>query len=166
MVISSKRRVSGVTLVELMVALAVLAILATVGYPLYTQQLLKGQRTDARSGLQMIAMAQEREFGAWGQYSELVGSINTDGQVDISFDDNLPVADANSSFNGDMNDIAREYGGFYNFRVAATATTFTVTATPVRGQVDDTDCASLTIDQTGARTAVDSGGNDQTDLCW
>jgi type IV pilus assembly protein PilE len=166
MLMSSKRRVFGITLIELMVVLAVMALIATIGYPLYTQQVLKSRRGDARAGVMEIALAQEREFAAWGQYSELAGPITTDGQVDISFDDNLPLANVNSNINDDLNRIAREYGTFYTFAVTTTNTTFSVTATPVLGQAEDSSCFGFTRDQTGAKTAQDKGGVDQTNLCW
>jgi type IV pilus assembly protein PilE len=166
MIIFNKRRMRGVTLIELMVTLAILAIIVTIGYPLYTQQLLKGQRGDASAGLKLIALAQEREFAVWGQYSELAVAINTDGEADIVFDDNLPLADVNSNFSADLNNVAREFGDVYRFTVDATASTFLLTATPVGTQADDLDCASYTLDQTGLERAVDDGGTDQTDLCW
>lgn len=166
MMLSSKRRVCGFTLVELMVVLAVLAIIATIGFPMYTQQVLKGRRGDARAGVMELAMAQEREFAAWGTYSELAGAINTDGQADITFNDNLPLADANSNMTDDMNRIGREYGEQYTFAVTATNNTFTITATPVLGQVQDADCASFVLNQAGVKSATDSGGADNTNLCW
>jgi type IV pilus assembly protein PilE len=162
MVISNKRRVCGFTLVELMVVVAVLAILATIGYPMYTAQVLKMRRADARAGVLELAMVQEREFAAWGQYSELIGGINTDGQPvdDITFNDNLPLADANSTFRDDVTRIAAEYGTNYSFNINATDSTFTITATPIMGQLDDTDCASFSVDQAGIKDATD------LDLCW
>ncbi len=156
----SKRRVGGFSLVELMVVVAVLAIIATIGYPMYTQQVLKGRRVDARAGLTEIAMALEREFAAWGQYSELPASINTDGTVDITFNDGAPAADANSRLVADLNRIAREYGTFYTFDITATASAYTVTATPIGIQAEDAGCAGFGVDQTGTKTATD------LDLCW
>lgn len=162
MLMSSKRKAVGLTLVELMVVLAVLAIIATIGWPAYTAQILKMRRADARAGVMELAMAQEREFAAWGQYSELIGSINTDGQAtdDITFNDNLPLANANSNFNDDLTRIAREFGEHYTYAITATNTTFSITATPILGQAADTSCASLAIDQAGIKTATD------VNLCW
>lgn len=145
----------GVTLVELMVVIAVLAIIATIGYPMYTQQVLKGRRGDARAGVMEIAMAQEREFAAWGGYSE--PSIAITG---ITSNDAAPAPDANSNFHDDLTRIAREYSDNYSFNITADNTTFTITATPTGGQTQDTACATFGIDQTGVKTATD------VNLCW
>lgn len=168
MLMSSKRKAAGLTLIELMTVLAVLAIIATIGWSAYTAQILKIRRVEARGGVMEIAMAQEKEFAAWGQYSELIGPINTDGQAtdDITFNDNLPLANANSNFRDELTRIAREYGEFYTFNITALNATYTVTATPILGQLQDVECASFSTNQIHVKTAVDSGGNDTTNLCW
>ena len=56
------RRAGGFTLIELLITIAVLVILVGVGYPMYTTQLLKAHRVDARSGVMKLALAQERYF--------------------------------------------------------------------------------------------------------
>ena len=52
--------------------------------------------------------------------------------------------------------------------VAGTATTYTVQATAVAGQnqFQDTACRSFTVTQAGVRSALDSGGADNTAECW
>ena len=47
-------RQRGLTLVELMVVVAVMAIVASVAYPLYTAQVQKSRRADAKVALQEI----------------------------------------------------------------------------------------------------------------
>ena len=155
------RRVFGVTLIELMVVIAILAILGLIGYPLYTQQLLKGRRGDARAGIMEIAMAQEREYAAWGGYSEPAVAI-----AGIAANDGAPAPDPNSNFHNDLRRISTEYAGDYSFTITADNGTFSITAAPTGGQTDDTSCFSFTVDQTGAKSAADNGGADQTNLCW
>jgi type IV pilus assembly protein PilE len=48
----------------------------------------------------------------------------------------------------------------------AVAAAFTATATPAGTQTKDTQCQSFSIDSTGKQSAVDSGGNDTTTICW
>ncbi len=153
----ARRRISGITLVELMVTMAILAILVTIGYPMYTAQVQKARRADARAGVMEIAMAQEREFAAWGGYSEPTGAI-----TGISANDNDPAPDANSVFNSDLARIGQQYGTYYVFNVDVNkeGTTFTITATPTANQASDTKCATFTLDQSGTKSATD------TDLCW
>ncbi|MET0117755.1 MAG: type IV pilin protein, partial [Sedimenticola sp.] len=50
----------GLTLVEVMIVIAVIAVLTGVGYPLYTDYIIKSRRADARIALEQIAHAQER----------------------------------------------------------------------------------------------------------
>ena len=150
-----RRTARGVTLVELMVTLAVLAILITVGYPMYVTQAQKSRRVDARAGLMEMAQVQEREYSAWGGYSEpsvLVASLNAN--------DGAPVPDVNSVFNSEMARIAGEYGDFYSFTIDATDNTYTITALPINNQVDDTVCATYSVDQIGVKSATD------VNLCW
>ena len=156
-----RKRAAGVTLVELMVTLAVLAILVSVGYPMYSAQVLKAHRADARAGVMALAMAEEREFAAWGGYTESPAAI-----TGVSFADGSPVPDANSTFNNDVTRIGQEYGQYYAFAVNATDSTFTITANYTGSQTDDTACASFTVDQTGVKLAKNSGNSDNTDLCW
>ena len=44
-------RQRGLTLVELMVVVAVMAIIATIAYPIYTNQVQKSRRADAKVAL-------------------------------------------------------------------------------------------------------------------
>lgn len=150
-----RRGASGVTLVELMVTLAVLAILVSVGYPMYTAQVLKSRRADARAGVMALAQAEEREFAAWGGYTESNAVI-----ANIAFADNSPVPAATSTFNDDVTRVANEYGQFYTFTITADNSTYTISAAPTGTQGADTSCASFSINQTGVKSATD------TDLCW
>lgn len=161
MVRSTKKSSFGLTLIELMVTIAVLAIIAAIGYPMYTAQVQKGRRVDARAGVMELAMAQEMERGRWGGYSEPDTAI-----TGITSDDALPAPDANSTFNDDLRRIGEQYGEFYSFRITADNGTFTITATPVSPQNADTTCAVYTINQAGQKTAKDDGNADKTDLCW
>jgi type IV pilus assembly protein PilE len=154
MVKSTKGCSLGLTLIELMVTIAVLALITAIGYPMYTAQVQKGRRVDARSGVMELAMAQERERGAWGGYSEPAVSI-----PGITSDNNDPPPDANSVFNDDLTRIGEQYGEFYSFKITAEHDTFEIEATPVSPQDADTDCLSIAIDQAGRKTATDP-------VCW
>jgi Tfp pilus assembly protein PilE len=46
------------------------------------------------------------------------------------------------------------------------APSFTVTATPLGTQVNDTPCASFSIDSTGKQYASTAAGADNTAYCW
>lgn len=153
----------GFTLVELMITLAILAIIMTIGYPLYQTQMEKARRTDARSGLSKLAMAQERYFGMFGRYATKVDQLNfgpdekQDGAHDIFF---YRAALADIDYNGDGNP------DHYTIGMVATDTTFQFTATATGSQTDDEDCRSFTINQLGVKGARDSNDIDRTQRCW
>jgi type IV pilus assembly protein PilE len=151
----TRRTALGLTLVELMVTLAVLAILVTIGYPMYVTQVQKSRRVDARAGVMEMVAAQEREFAAWGGYSEPSIVINN-----VTANDGAPAPDAASVFNSEIARISGEYSDYYNFTINATDTTFTITAATRGNQAGDTGCASFSVDQTGTKNATD------VNLCW
>ena len=53
---------TGFTLIELMIVVAVIGILSAVAYPIYTDQVRKGKRAEARAGLANLLQQQERYF--------------------------------------------------------------------------------------------------------
>lgn len=124
------QRQAGLTLIELMVTVAVLAILATVAYPLYTAQVQKARRADGRVAVTMMAAAQERVFTRDGRYTTTLG--------DLGFGSGTSEQ------------------GFYTLAVVATTTTFDITATATGNQVAD-DCDTMTIDETGTKGGTGTG---------
>lgn len=160
-----KRTAKGFTLVELMITLAILAIIMTIGYPLYQTQLEKARRTDARSGLTKLAMAQERYYGMFGSYADKKDKLNfgpdgkEDGANDI-YSYKEAVSDLDYDGNGEPDYYTIEIGD------DGDPTTFTITATATGSQTADEDCRLFTINQLGVKEAEDSGGNDRTERCW
>lgn len=53
-------RSRGFTLIELMIVVAIVAILASIAYPAYTDSVLKGKRAQARTALLDLMQQQER----------------------------------------------------------------------------------------------------------
>ncbi len=149
------KKTAGVTLVELMVTLAVLAVLVSIGYPMYTEQVRKARRSDARGGVMELAMAMDRHDATFGRYTESTVAVSG-----ISYTDGSPTPGVNATFDDDVARIARQYRDHFQFTITADADTYTITATPTG---TDSDCTSISIDQTGTKTAVPSGN---VDLCW
>ena len=56
------RSISGFTLMELMITLAIVALLAAIAVPSYREYIIRSNRIDATSALLKIAAAQEKFF--------------------------------------------------------------------------------------------------------
>lgn len=52
----------GFTLIELMVAVAVVGILALIAFPSYSEQILRGRLTDATNGLSVLQVRMEQYY--------------------------------------------------------------------------------------------------------
>ena len=131
-------RTAGFTLVELLIVIALVGILSAVAVNVYSDNVMRSNRTEARSALQQAAGTLEKCKSLYGRYS------------------NAPPCN--------YADFMTE-SGYYNVAISnLTDTTFTLTATPVPGarQVGDTDCTSLTLTNTGVKNAT--GGNPPE--CW
>lgn len=61
-------RSAGFTLIELMITVAIVALLASIAYPAYTDAVLKGRRAEGRTALLNLMQQQERYFTQSGSY--------------------------------------------------------------------------------------------------
>jgi type IV pilus assembly protein PilE len=134
-------KVQGFTLVELMVVVAVVAILAAIALPSYQNHVVKTNRTAAGACLSELAQFMERTY--------------TENMTYNPNNFQLPALQCRNDL------LAR-----YTFSISGLAArTYTLTATPTTLQ-KDTDCGSLTINHTGLRGA--KGGTDPAVVrtCW
>lgn len=66
------RVMKGFTLVELMITVAILAVLATVAIPMYSNYINRARQADAIIGLKAAQMAQEQFFSENNAYSSTI----------------------------------------------------------------------------------------------
>lgn len=139
------RIITGMTLIELVIVLAVSAILWGIAYPVYVDYASRARRAEATSALQAIALAQERFYTVQGQYA-------TD-LADLSMQ---TVATSGVSAHG-----------FYQLTLADQTDhqVFLATATAVAVQAQDLACRQLWLNQLGQRGAFDHTGTVST-VCW
>jgi type IV pilus assembly protein PilE len=125
----------GFTLIELVIAVAVVGILATIAYPSYTSYIRKSKRATAQAALMDIAAREQAYLLDRRAYTETL--------ADLGFA------------------APNEIGGAYTFTVVAdnTATpmAFVATATPINGQALQGE-QTLSLDQRGRRTPAAAAG--------
>lgn len=121
-------RSRGFTLIELMIAVAIVGLLAAIAFPSYQSYMRKSRRSDAFIALSQIQMAQERWRGSHIEYTNTLGATGLE----------LP---------------AFSERGFYGLAISNASTTgYVATATPTNPgpQLADTDCTPLTVTVSGA----------------
>lgn len=74
----------GVTLVELMIVVAIAAILATIGYPAYTSQVQKANRSAAQQFLMEVALAQDQYILDSGGYAADLATLGFTPPSDVA----------------------------------------------------------------------------------
>ncbi len=132
------KTLKGFTLIELVIALVIIAILTTIAVPLYTSHVRKSRRADAMDTLSSIALAEERYRTTNTQYGTLA---QVWGGVTTSTD------------------------GFYTLSITGVSgTAYTVSGAAIGDQANDaqdgTACATMTL-------AVSNGAVTKTPTaCW
>ena len=144
---------TGFTLIELMIAVAIVALLAAIAVPSYNRYVEKSRRTDATTALTRIAGQLERCYTQFGKYNH-----------------------ANCTQYTDVNKGLKSEDGDYDLTIAAVAgsnakQSYVLTATP-RGdgsQANDKKCKTFTLSNVGAKGST--GGDPPRaagadDPCW
>jgi type IV pilus assembly protein PilE len=149
----TRRRASGFTLIELMIVVAIVAILGAVVFPSFLDSMRKSRRTEAFSAIAAVQQAQERWRGNNPAYSSSLSDLG------------IPSSTSSPR-------------GYYTLSVAtesASATTeYTVSAVAVSGtsQANDGNCTRLAARVSGAQiryascSACSTFTFAESDACW
>lgn len=146
-------RQCGVTLIELMIAVAIIGILAAIAYPSYQDSVRRGNRAEARAILLENAQILQRNYTTANRY-DAINFDGTGGAPAIIAQSPKPVSTAKYT-------IAVNTGSRIGGACAA-GQCFMLTATPAGSMAGD-GCGNLRVDDTGARDATGGLG---TDACW
>ena len=133
-------RSQGFSLVELLIAVAIIGILAAIAIPMYSDYVTRSRRADGQATLMQVAQELERCYTQFSKYNDNSCSVVNGGVVSETSDQGLYVVTANK----------------------LDESTFTLTATPQNKQADDTDCKKLTLTHLGEEGAT----GDDPDSCW
>ena len=126
----------GFTLIEMLIALACVALLASLAWPSYQNLILRSQRAQARASLLQAAHWLERAASANGSYPL--------------------TADVPAS-------VLQIEGQRYKMTVSSSAQSYTLSATPVGTQTADA-CGTLTVNHLGVRSV--QGASQTAAQCW
>jgi type IV pilus assembly protein PilE len=130
------RRQLGFTLIEVLVAMACVAVLVTVAWPSYQGLLERSQRAQARTALLQAAHWLERAASANGNYP-----ASTD----------IPAS------------VLQVEGQRYQIQVTSSPQSYALSATPIGTQNADA-CGTLTLNHLGVRGV--QGGSQTAAQCW
>jgi type IV pilus assembly protein PilE len=108
------KKSKGFTLLELMIVVGIIALLAAIAYPIFTSQMRKSRRAEARQAIADLALKEEKwrvDHSTYGTLADLGGAPTT---------------------------------SYYTLTVTNnTATGFVITAAPKGKQTKDTTCGSF-----------------------
>ena len=118
------------TLVELLIVVAIVAILASAALPSWNSQVQKARRTDARNTLIFVQVEQEKYRADHGSYASSMSALGL----------------------GTYNSASRDY---YNISIVSSSeTAFVASATPnTNGGQNNDLCGTFAVDQSGPNQA-------------
>lgn len=132
---------SGFTLIELMIVVAVVAILAAIALPNFNESVRKSKRGQAKADMVELAQMAERYHSVQNSYVGFWGTVPATRKIS-------PATGGTTA---------------YLLQEVETANTFTLTAVPQNGQVKDTRCGTLGLSNTGEKT---KNGTGVLSDCW
>lgn len=124
------QRCRGFTLIELVVVMAVAAILAAIAIPNYSQYIMRSHRSEAQAFISDVASRQSQFFLDRRAYAATTAALNMPVPAEVALRYAIAIA-----------------------VVAGPPAGFQVTATPMGAQATER-CGVLAVDQANNRTAV------------
>ncbi len=138
------KAVSGFTLTEVIIVVAIIAILVTIAMPSYSDFIMKSRRTEAKEMIWAAAQREQQSFTQSNVYT--TDAVNT-----------LEVPTTSTN-------------GYYTLSITAgnsgsINSSYAITATPVAGtsQANDVDCGAFTLNSLGQKTV---SGSQTQPPCW
>lgn len=139
---------AGFTLIELMIAVAIIAILAAIAMPAYGRYVERSRRVEAKTALNFVMQAQERYFSTFNRYNPVLVGVQPGG-LNLTANCGGAVGSENCSYVITGEEVA----GNQNV---------TLVATPQGKQAADA-CGVLRVTAAGVKTFAGAATNG---ACW
>lgn len=143
--LSLHKRQLGMTLIEAMTVVTIIAILLSIAYPAYLEQLRRGYRSEAQSALFEVQHFMERHYGSNSSYRDAATGVAPVLPMRLQ---TIPAAPATAR---------------YTVTLTASVSAFTVTAMPTAAMQNDR-CGSFVLSGTGLKSV--SGASSTAQECW
>jgi len=173
----------GLSLIELVIVLAVIAILATIGWPIYLEQSYINKRSDAVIATNSVAAALTQYATDKGNFvwNANPGAVTVDNahnlykpNVDVGNDATDPLKNRTCTEDrgyrwSTTNTRYESCNGYYVITVStADASGFKITTVPTPGTdlaANDADCTQFTLDNNAVK-GFDGSSDSSVKRCW
>ncbi|MBS0452979.1 MAG: type IV pilin protein [Proteobacteria bacterium] len=159
----SRRFDLGFTLIELMIVVAVIAILSAIALPSYQEHIRRSKRSEAQGILMEAAQYMQRFYSANDRYTSTGGTTNTESEQTVTTGGTTV-----SMLPDSLRQSPRPTAGA-NYTIAVLARdnppSYTLTATRT-GSMSSDKCGTLTLDSQGTKGVDSSTTSLSAADCW
>ena len=146
-------RERGLSLIEVIIALAMVGILAAIAYPSYRNVVIKNNRAVAHSSLTELAARQDSYFSQRRNFASNLTQLGYPSATIYVRNNAGLIPDSGGS---------PPSGAVYLLRIASSNDRgFVVEAAPVKVQAQDSECGTLSLNAQGLKGASTGSSN-----CW